>query len=216
GPAFRGLRAMWRRDSEVFAEVELPDDGAPYGVHPALFDACLHAWMGRDGAPVLPFAWTGVRRYTTGASAVRVRLAPSGNGVSVQVADHTGRPVISVASLIGRPVPAERLRVGGSLFQIDLVPLAPARDDAADAVHTAPDDTHAALAEVQSWLAADDPRQLVFITPDDLAHAPVRGLVRSAQSEHPGRFVLVDTDDVAADLTRMVATGAPQIVLRNG
>ena len=29
----------------------------------------------------------------------------------------------------------------------------------------------------------------------DLAGAAVWGLVRSAQSEHPGRFVLVDVDD---------------------
>ncbi|MGD0068369.1 MAG: SDR family NAD(P)-dependent oxidoreductase, partial [Streptosporangiaceae bacterium] len=47
GPVFQGLRAAWRRGDEVFAEVALPDDvdAALYGVHPALFDACLHALL---------------------------------------------------------------------------------------------------------------------------------------------------------------------------
>ncbi|WP_420897070.1 polyketide synthase dehydratase domain-containing protein, partial [Kitasatospora aureofaciens] len=46
GPAFRGLRAAWRRGDEVFAEVALPEgtEGAGFGLHPALFDACLHGF----------------------------------------------------------------------------------------------------------------------------------------------------------------------------
>ncbi len=216
GPAFRGVRAMWRRDDEVFADVALPHEDGSFGVHPALFDACLHAWMGRTDEATLPFSWTGIRHYRTGASAARVRLAPSGDGVSIQVADDAGRPVLSVESLVGRPVQADRLRGDSSLYRVDLAPLTSGGDDRADAVFTAPDDVHAALAAVQSWLSTDDPRPLVFLTRDDSAHAPIRGLIRSAQSEHPGRFILVDTDDVTADLSHLVATGEPQIVLRNG
>ncbi|OLB75789.1 MAG: hypothetical protein AUI14_20350, partial [Actinobacteria bacterium 13_2_20CM_2_71_6] len=215
GPAFRGVQAMWRRDDEMFADVELPHDDDSFWVHPALFDACLHAWLGRTGEATLPFSWTGVRRYRTGTTAVRVRLTPSGDGVSVQVADRTGRPVLSVESLVGRPVPTDRLRGSGSLYQVDLVPLAVGQDGA-DAAYATPGDVQAALAEVQLWLSADDPRPLVFRTRDDPEHAPVRGLIRSAQSEHPGRFVLIDTDDPTADLSALVATGEPQIVLREG
>ena len=43
GPAFQGVRAAWRRDEEIFAEVALPE-GTPvagFGVHPALLDAAL-------------------------------------------------------------------------------------------------------------------------------------------------------------------------------
>ncbi|MBC3989122.1 SDR family NAD(P)-dependent oxidoreductase [Streptomyces sp. AC563] len=45
GPAFQGLRAVWRQGEDVYAEVELPQaagerDG--YGIHPALLDAALH------------------------------------------------------------------------------------------------------------------------------------------------------------------------------
>ncbi|MFI0791073.1 polyketide synthase dehydratase domain-containing protein, partial [Streptomyces lydicus] len=78
--------------------------------------------------------------------------------------------------------------------------------------------THAALRRilevVQAWLADERfassrlvvlTRGAVATTPDetelDLPHAAVWGLLRSAQSEHPDRFVLVDVDvDVDAGL----------------
>ncbi|WP_369185867.1 polyketide synthase dehydratase domain-containing protein [Streptomyces sp. Y1] len=50
GPAFQGLRALWRCDGEVFAEVSLPDGLAVtgFGVHPALLDAVLQAIAAAD------------------------------------------------------------------------------------------------------------------------------------------------------------------------
>ncbi|MFC7326963.1 type I polyketide synthase [Marinactinospora rubrisoli] len=55
--------------------------------------------------------------------------------------------------------------------------------------------------------------------PPDLATAPVWGLLRSAQSEHPGRCTLLDVDDHPASarlLAAAVATGEPQLALRAG
>ncbi|MGW7794221.1 polyketide synthase dehydratase domain-containing protein, partial [Streptomyces tricolor] len=47
GPVFQGLRAVWRRGGEVYAEVALPDgqreEAARFGIHPAELDAALHA-----------------------------------------------------------------------------------------------------------------------------------------------------------------------------
>ena len=47
GPAFQGLRGVWRRGEEVFAEVELGEaqrgEAGSFGLHPALLDAALHA-----------------------------------------------------------------------------------------------------------------------------------------------------------------------------
>ncbi|WP_410639157.1 SDR family NAD(P)-dependent oxidoreductase [Amycolatopsis sp. lyj-346] len=75
--------------------------------------------------------------------------------------------------------------------------------------------THRATAQVldqlQFFLAADDV-QVVFRTGDGPAAAAVQGLVRAAQSENPGRFVLVDGDAVDAAL----ASGEPQISVRDG
>ncbi|MCX5387493.1 type I polyketide synthase [Streptomyces sp. NBC_00083] len=52
----------------------------------------------------------------------------------------------------------------------------------------------------------------------DLGSAPVWGLVRSAQSEHPGRLVLVDLDDAAdqAGLRAALAADEPQLAVRKG
>ncbi|RKT54533.1 thioester reductase-like protein [Saccharothrix australiensis] len=49
----------------------------------------------------------------------------------------------------------------------------------------------------------------------DLPGAAVWGLVRSAQSEAPGRVVLVDAEP-GADLDAAVASGEPQVLLRGG
>ena len=70
GPAFR-VRALWRRDGEVLAEVAVPPDAgvdvAGFGIHPALLDAALHAALladpGDGEAVALPFAWEGVRLH---------------------------------------------------------------------------------------------------------------------------------------------------------
>ena len=47
GPVFQGLKSAWRRGSEVFCEVVLPESetarAGSFGVHPALLDAALHA-----------------------------------------------------------------------------------------------------------------------------------------------------------------------------
>ncbi|WP_438860650.1 SDR family NAD(P)-dependent oxidoreductase, partial [Amycolatopsis solani] len=79
--------------------------------------------------------------------------------------------------------------------------------------------THQALALIHDWLAADRPGRLVVVTRNagtDPAAAAVQGLVRSAQSEHPGRFQLLDLDGAARpDLATLPAT-EPQLALRDG
>ncbi|MEV5887734.1 polyketide synthase dehydratase domain-containing protein, partial [Streptomyces sp. NPDC052020] len=55
--------------------------------------------------------------------------------------------------------------------------------------------------------------------PVDMAGAAVWGLVRSAQAEHPDRFVLLDWDGVRPALpalTAALAAGEPELVLRGG
>ncbi|MGC5016886.1 polyketide synthase dehydratase domain-containing protein, partial [Streptosporangium sp. DT93] len=65
GPAFQGVGALWRRGEEVFAEVSgaLSGEGDGYGLHPAVFDAALHAvaLTGVAQGAAMPFAWSGVR-----------------------------------------------------------------------------------------------------------------------------------------------------------
>ncbi|MGR4884660.1 type I polyketide synthase, partial [Streptomyces sp. LARHCF249] len=117
GSAFQGLRAVWRRGDEVFAEAVLPDEqrdeAGKYGMHPALLDAALHtnAFANPDDdRQVLPFAWNGLVLHAVGASALRVRVAPCGpDALSFQAADETGDMVLTMDSLVSLPVSTDQL-----------------------------------------------------------------------------------------------------------
>ncbi|WP_229868618.1 beta-ketoacyl synthase N-terminal-like domain-containing protein, partial [Streptomyces chryseus] len=53
----------------------------------------------------------------------------------------------------------------------------------------------------------------------NIAHAPVWGLLRALQADHPGRLVLVDLDEAPASLEALpaaLASGEPQFALRTG
>ncbi|SCL26506.1 Acyl transferase domain-containing protein [Micromonospora pallida] len=298
GPLFRGLRAVWRTDDEVCAEVAVPDgtEVNGFGIHPALLDAALHVvgLLDDDGEASgvrLPFAWTGVTLSAVGATALRVRAWRSGGGVTLTLADPAGAPVARIASLVSRPVTADQVRGPGagvdSLFDVawqavplgvpataravllgdgpsglsglarygltelaeavdaglldpELVLLAAYADDERAPVPAATRTRLAAvLAAVQGWLADDRlaERRLVVLTrgavpagdtdrATDLPGAAVWGLLRSAQAEHPDRFVLVDLDEArrpepdgaagTVDLVaRAVATGEPQLAVRD-
>ncbi|HEX4704971.1 MAG TPA: polyketide synthase dehydratase domain-containing protein, partial [Pseudonocardiaceae bacterium] len=90
---------------------------------------------------------------------------------------------------------------------------------------------HDTLRLVRDWLADERfaTSRLVLVTRgavaalpgedvDDLACAPLWGLVRSAQSENPGRLLLVDLDDHEASYRALTAAvgDEPQVVLRAG
>ncbi|WP_455431427.1 SDR family NAD(P)-dependent oxidoreductase [Saccharothrix variisporea] len=202
GPAFRGLRRLWRHGEELFAEVAAPEDLTPAGfaVHPALFDAALHPLLHgvADDRPArLPFAWHGVRFHGTAGTALRVRVAPTGpDAVSLLVADAAGGPVVSVAELVLRPfdapVTGQRLLFAPTWHESDEpvdetieVPVGdgPVPERTREAVHHV-------LGVLRDWAARDGGRLGVAVG-DDLAHAAVAGLVRSARAEHPDRFALV-------------------------
>ena len=87
--------------------------------------------------------------------------------------------------------------------------------------------TAAATDQIRRWLADDrfTGSRLVFVTRGatdgtDCAAAAVCGLVRSAQAEHPDRFVLLDLDPAAVGTEQAVraalGTGEAQIAVRAG
>ncbi|WP_425557018.1 SDR family NAD(P)-dependent oxidoreductase [Kitasatospora viridis] len=275
GPAFQGLRQVWRAEDTVYVEVELPQaaeaDAAGFGLHPALLDAALHGLLAAgsrngSGGTGLPFAWSGVRLLAGGARHLRVVLAPGSGGISVTAFDAVGEPVLQARSLAMREIPAGQLTSSGrqvrqSLFTVDWVPL-PAQAPAA-AVQWArhgqpagakpapvvvavlpaapfgmsvPQAAHLAAATVLGWVQEwlgdpeTDGSRLVIWTQgvaagQDLAGAAVAGLVRSAQSEHPGRLLLVDVDpsaglypaydaDVATVLAAVLEADEPEVCVR--
>ncbi len=256
GPAFRNLGAAWRRGEELFAEAELaPEHEAEagrYGVHPALLDAAIHAgFLDHDAAagPRVPFAWTGVRLFGAGATALRVRLAPAaGDAVSVTLADAAGAAVATIESLALRPVAAAQLRAGGDAAGADSLYVPrwqelelPDESGEGELARCLPGDgedraavAQALCAEVleqlQEAIAAAAQQPVAFVTrgamavaageAPDPAAAAVWGLVRSAQAEHPGRFLLIDSDGSEASeaaLERALASEEePQLALREG
>ncbi|WP_422070541.1 type I polyketide synthase [Streptomyces orinoci] len=275
GPVFQGLRSAWRLGDEVFAEVALPEGTSAegFGLHPALLDSALHAvalggFVEEADRAHLPFSWSGVSLYATGARELRVRVAKAGtSAVSLSIADSSGARVASVESLMLRPLDPERFAdanrgVGESLFQISwsdisrptgepgswavlngdlsldlpeipeviFAPLMEQRTET-DPVSRAHHAVGRVLGLVQRFL--DDERfagsRLVFVTRGavavgvdggvlDLVHAPVWGLVRSAQAENPDRFVLVDSDEELdfAGLWPFAVCGEPELALRDG
>ncbi|MFJ7235475.1 type I polyketide synthase [Streptomyces tendae] len=141
GPAFQGLRRVWRRGDEVFAEVTLPEEIAgaagEFGLHPALADAGLQAGLltlfapADDGATGnrLPFSWRGVALHAVGATTLRVRMAPVAGDpttVTLDMADASGAPVASVDVLATREVSEAQLAAAApgaddSLFRVEWV-----------------------------------------------------------------------------------------------
>ncbi|MGW2199914.1 type I polyketide synthase, partial [Streptosporangium sp. NPDC001682] len=121
GPTFKGLRAAWQRDGEIFAEVEVPEevgDAGLFGLHPALLDAALQPASFMDlvepGQGRLLFSWGGVCLHANGASALRVRLVKTGSGsVSLAAVDTEGAPVLTAESLVFRPVSADQMLASG-------------------------------------------------------------------------------------------------------
>ncbi|WP_307624410.1 SDR family NAD(P)-dependent oxidoreductase [Streptomyces turgidiscabies] len=122
GPSFRGLERAWRRDGHVFAEVALPEPqsgrAGGFGLHPALLDAVMHALAFVDLEPAefgrLPFSFGDVVLHAAGASRVRACLTQTGpDSLSIAVADEAGDAVLSLGSLVVRPLTPQALSAAG-------------------------------------------------------------------------------------------------------
>ncbi|WP_213455460.1 KR domain-containing protein, partial [Rhizomonospora bruguierae] len=170
------------------------------------------------------------------------------DAIRLELTDGAGAPVASVAELLLRPISAAQLNGAGQddLFRIEWRPLPAGSAKAVDWVAWAdlPADgpvpaavvlrcapaggqdplgaAHAVTGEVlgrlQEWLA--DARyagsRLVLAA---RAVPAVWGLVRAAEAENPGRFVLVDIDEEEtswAVLGRALASGEPELAVRDG
>ncbi|MFC0071688.1 type I polyketide synthase, partial [Umezawaea endophytica] len=225
GPAFQGLQAVWRSGTSTYAEISLRENSGKFRVHPALLDAALHALVLDGGRLQLPFHWRDVTLNPSSATELRVRSTPNEDGTTtLVVAEPDGTLVASITSLVLRPAP----KAASTVLTVDwpVVPTPVAESSPEDVVvhvETLP----GVLRLVQDWVADPGDARLVLVTRDavgvlptdevDLDTAGVWGLVRSAQSEHPGRVLLVDVDTASTALVAAaVATGEPQVAIRAG
>ncbi|MFG2408444.1 SDR family NAD(P)-dependent oxidoreductase [Streptomyces brevispora] len=132
GPMFRGLRGIWSRGRETFAEVSLPEDsldvGKDFRLHPSILDAALSATDFMDGrrpqdvgGTQLPFAWSGVTLHAAGSSRLRVRItaveshrSQGSDAVRLELTDSAGNPVATIDSLVVRPVTAAKVNAAAA------------------------------------------------------------------------------------------------------
>jgi rifamycin polyketide synthase module 9/10 len=206
GPTFQAVRAVWRRgsddDAEIFAEVALPEEqrkeAGRFGIHPALLDAALHSTIlsaaADDGERntqelSLPFAWNGLRLHAAGAAVLRVRVAkPEPDAMSLEAVDEAGGLVVTMDSLVGRPVTNDQLATAAdtvradSLFRVAWTGLPTARGVPAP-----------------SWLPVADAEQVATLADDVLSgvDAPA-AVVMAAVSDGTGE------DTVLALTTRVL------------
>nr|WP_086665419.1 type I polyketide synthase [Lentzea kentuckyensis] len=136
-----------------------------------------------------------------------------------------------VLQMRGEPVVAYSESLGGALADVVVVPVS--GEDSAPATVRAT--TARVLALLQEFLSDErfSRSRLLVVTSGavaardgepvpDLAASAVWGLVRSAQSENPGRFLLVDVDGeqashaVVPGLMGLVEAGETQVVVREG
>jgi acyl transferase domain-containing protein/acyl carrier protein len=167
-----------------------------------------------------------VARPDTGARMRAGRCAVVGSGESAnEVAAALRASGAHVVRFDGATdLPARLAQHDGAISTVVRVVDAPAVDGAAAAI----DETARTLAELQAWLAGGrlhDCRYALVTaravaSGQNLAHAPLWGLVRSIRAENPDRrFALIDIDGTEASydaLGAQVAGDEPEVALREG
>nr|WP_171166652.1 type I polyketide synthase [Streptomyces sp. I05A-00742] len=197
GPAFRGLRALWRRGDEVFAEVSLDQDrqseSGRFRLHPALSDAALQA-LGAltedDDSRQLPFSWRNVTLHAPGAASLRVHIARTGpDTVTLHAADPAGTPVASAGGVVLRSAgPARDETVTGGLYRLDWIPAAAVSDaDVRAAALSGADDVAAGASGTDAaavLLGASD-TALVTGVPHTAVYPDLTSLTEAFEAETP-------------------------------
>ncbi|MFI5468797.1 type I polyketide synthase [Streptomyces cacaoi] len=218
-----------------------------YGIHPALLDAAVRTALPENTRAVrwtgvrLLASGASALRVRSGST------TPVGDGhrvAGLELVTAAGRPVMTVDGLEAEPVSEDDGGPADHLFAVEWGEWSPGEQAAVGVRHvvTAADVTAAtgvdllvyeaepgeprvavasALAVLQAFVAAPgaDTTRIAVVVPDgtDLGAAAVGGLVRSAQSEHPGRIVLVEADEAGRAQAPAVATGAePWLRIRGG
>ncbi|MFI9764846.1 type I polyketide synthase [Streptomyces sp. NPDC051963] len=119
GPAFHGVAELRGQDRTAAGVVRLPaGEAGGFGVHPALLDAALQvmrAVVPASAEAQLPFQFTDVRLYATGATELRVRVDVRDDGIRVAMTDGAGAPVAYIGAMELRPVVSDQLRAALSV-----------------------------------------------------------------------------------------------------
>ncbi|WSG46777.1 SDR family NAD(P)-dependent oxidoreductase [Dactylosporangium sp. NBC_01737] len=233
----------------VEVELPAEARAAGHALHPALLDAALHPLADDSTVRLpFSWRDVTLHATGATLLRVRLDRTSPGT-LAVAAVDPSGAPVVTVGELAVRPVDPARLTadagraaaLADALFQLDWTPVEAAAAPADATVITVTDppvgDVPAQVREtlldvldrVRHELDRADgtvavvTRGAVAGRPGDRLPDPARaalwGLLRSAQSEHPGRIVLVDSDGRDASdaaVPALLGIGEPQLIVRDG
>ncbi|HTI25876.1 MAG TPA: SDR family NAD(P)-dependent oxidoreductase, partial [Kutzneria sp.] len=228
GPTFQGIQAV-KVGEAIYAEITVPEADDRFALHPALLETALQPTL---TATAIPAVYRGIAVHRKGTATVRARIADG----AITLADDHG-PVATIAAVETRPLTADQLTTGNDLYRVDWIaaPAAKPTDETWSA--------ELPLADWADWLPALEAPDVVHVQcPADGSPAEAKaaarqllglirefagklvltghngalwGLIRAAQEENPGRYVLVDTDG-SADVRKAVDTGEPELRIRDG
>ncbi|MFF2014269.1 SDR family NAD(P)-dependent oxidoreductase, partial [Streptomyces sp. NPDC058195] len=200
GPVFQGLRAAWRSGDTVYAEVSLADEhvdaaARDFGMHPALLDAALQSGAillndGEGGRQWMPFSWSGARLDQLGETRLRVRVVSIGDAsLRLDAVDGSGNHVVSVRSIVARPVEQAQLegarRAGASpLYQVDWTTVPAPRPAASAPLVELLGGTYADPAELDRAVAAGAPAPDTVVAVIDPADSGVATATLQQTAEH--------------------------------
>ncbi|WP_330287180.1 SDR family NAD(P)-dependent oxidoreductase [Streptomyces sp. NBC_00576] len=227
------LRVHLARRGEDAVALEAADAaGAPVvSVASLVFRAIAPEQLSAAGArrhdTLFTTVWSPVPAGTSGGSRAAL-LGPDDLGLT-GVERHPTPAALAEAAAAGARLPDVVLVAVGPTDGTD----APADGSAQGPVPAAVHDTVShVLTLLQEWVADErlDGCRLALVTrgtvapgagpgPDDPVAAPVWGLVRAAQAEHPGRFLLLDLDDDPASARAALTAPAvdePQLSISGG
>jgi acyl transferase domain-containing protein len=189
------------------------------------------------GAPVLSVASLSLRSVSADQVSIQDLTADALFHVDLLPADKPAEPAVGRWAALGdvdvRQAGVLRAAWGDGLWYPDLAALRAALDTAAPDLVVlgrspvegdVPARVHASVSAVltllREWLAEQrlaNTKLVLLLREGDLIDAAIRGLVRTAQTEHPDRFVLVELDDDSTlALPAIAGTTEPQVVIRNG
>ncbi|MFD1120215.1 SDR family NAD(P)-dependent oxidoreductase, partial [Sphaerisporangium aureirubrum] len=205
GPTFQGLHAMWRHGDDIHADIRLPAPDtaghkgvAGHTIHPALLDAVLHPLalhaLRADGPArqLLPFSFSGIALYATGATQLRARLTPTGDTTyRLALTDPAGAPVATVDTITLRATTATTLAPSEPLYRVNWTPVtlpAAPPPDRPWAVIGPPAHTtgtqarHEDLAALQDALSTGSPAPSVVVTTAFTTGSPEPDVAQAARA----------------------------------
>jgi acyl transferase domain-containing protein len=216
------LRVRLTGSDEDGYAVELSDaTGAPVGRIDAL--ALRRAPAEAFSRPSTNAALHDVEWVEAGLSSATVsdrRWAVLGVGES---AEQVAADLVALGFDAARYDTADELVGASAKATVVLVPCGGLVDGGSDVPAVVRQTALGAHGLIQQWLSEEmlADTLLVFLAdPGDLAAGPVWGLIRSAQTEHPGRFVLADVELGGRETWPLLAAaldaGEPQCAVRGG